>query len=404
MNDLKINQELSEISLSLWQGMRRIMGKSDLYSPTMRGPTGNPLTDDLSRYTRMLKRGGALGMSKDSHLRLDTKVITPPTRPGTSFAREEQQTKQNTFKIPAAFDDEDCSFEHVTDSPLSISAPLPKIHEKVSSGNKELFETSWGKLAVSGPTTLDQIDEAVAEVHETFPWMREATTSVWKRFRRQIQETGQVSHFGALLLAGPPGVGKTSWARELARCLKIGAGVQIDAAASPAGFSLVGLEIGWGGAFPGGVVKEILEHQITNPIVVVDEIDKACIARSSGGQSFSIANSLLGMMGPAATGWSCPYFRVKFDVSKVSWVLTANEIHNLPSPLLSRCELVNVPYPNDAEIYGMIDKISKNELAIEIVKDVVKEKLKSGDKISPRFVERLMNQAMDSLSQQEIVG
>jgi ATP-dependent Lon protease len=53
---------------------------------------------------------------------------------------------------------------------------------------------------------------------------------------------------------------------------------------------------------------------------------------------------MLGLMEPGtARTWTCPYFRVTFDMSHISWVFTSNTLDTVPEPFLSRCQIVAVP-------------------------------------------------------------
>ncbi|WP_156927439.1 hypothetical protein [Leisingera methylohalidivorans] len=88
----------------------------------------------------------------------------------------------------------------------------------------------------------------------------------------------------------------------------------------------------------------ILKHLIANPVVVVDEVEKAGVATSAKGNSFGRAEGLLSLLEPSsAASWQCPYYQVGFDMSWISWVLTTNTLTTLPAPLLSRLEVIRLP-------------------------------------------------------------
>lgn len=94
---------------------------------------------------------------------------------------------------------------------------------------------------------------------------------------------------------------------------------------------------------PARVLEHILAHLTGNPIVVINELEKAGAARSSPNQSYALAEALLPLLEPAtAADWSCPYFRVRFDMSLVSWILLTNSLTPLPEPLLSRCTILRL--------------------------------------------------------------
>ncbi|MGO4914000.1 hypothetical protein ACEN2R_00830 [Pseudogemmobacter sp. W21_MBD1_M6] len=81
-----------------------------------------------------------------------------------------------------------------------------------------------------------------------------------------------------------------------------------------------------------------MASQIANPVIVVDEIEKAGEVQSTGGQRYSLTEGLLPLLERStARHWSCPYFRIGFDMSWITWVLTANSLRGLSAPFLSRC-------------------------------------------------------------------
>ena len=189
-------------------------------------------------------------------------------------------------------------------------------------------------------------DEIAAGLHAEMPWLAPATEAAWQALRRAARADGAV-RLGPLLLDGPPGIGKSAWARRLATALSLPA-CEVDAGASGAGFAIAGVERGWGSAQPGRLIETILQHRLGNPLVIVDEICKAGTAVSTSGSRHSLQDALLGLLEPGtAASWTCPYFRAAFDLSAVNWVLTANSATDrLPAPFLSRCQLVKLgPIP-----------------------------------------------------------
>ena len=192
--------------------------------------------------------------------------------------------------------------------------------------------------------TVHRADEIAAAIHEDAPWMAPATEVVWDALRMTAAR-GEPVVVPPLILVGDPGLGKSRWARRLAAMIDLPY-VDIDASAGGVGFSLVGTERGWGSAQPGRPVETMLEKRVANPVVVVDEIDKSGGGMSSSGRLHTFSNALLTLLEPdTARRWTCPYFRVGFDMSRISWILTANEAGTVPAPLLSRCQVVHISEP-----------------------------------------------------------
>lgn len=180
-------------------------------------------------------------------------------------------------------------------------------------------------------------DELAAQLHAEFPWMSEATERVWHDMRASVRDGLPGLRLRPVLLDGPPGIGKSVWARRLG--MLVGAPSLIyEATAENASFGLVGSQKAWSNSSPGRLVNLLIEHRVGNPVVVVDEFEKAGSSKSSKGRSFDLAASMLPLLEPAtAKRWSCPYFEVPLDLSWVIWVMTSNNWRLLPEPLLSRC-------------------------------------------------------------------
>ncbi|WP_179381124.1 AAA family ATPase [Jannaschia marina] len=186
-------------------------------------------------------------------------------------------------------------------------------------------------------------DEIASELHFAMPWMAEATERVWHGMRTSVREGAPGLRLPPVLLVGPPGVGKSHWARRLAELIDTPA-VLIDATGESASFGVVGCQRGWGTARAGRPVEQIIAHRIGNPTVIIDEIEKAGRPTSRGGRAWSLPEALLPLLERStARTWSCPFYRVTMDMSWIGWVLTANDLDGLPEPLLSRVAPIRIP-------------------------------------------------------------
>ena len=197
-------------------------------------------------------------------------------------------------------------------------------------------------VSLAGIADEHQADVLAATLHDEMPWMAPATEHAWNAMRRSVREGHPGFRLPPVIFDGPPGIGKTHWARRLGELIGAGSLV-IDATSEGGSFAVVGSQRGWSSARPGRVFEFVLERLSGNPLVVVDEVEKAGDVRSSSGHSHALAPALLPLLEPVtAADWSCPYFRVRCDMSWISWILLVNNLAPLPEPLISRCTVLRL--------------------------------------------------------------
>ena len=277
---------------------------------------------------------------------------------------------------------------------------------KAASGIGHLTREQRERLAVlrdgvrlAAITTEHKADELAAELHGEMPWMAPATEAVWHAMRRSVREGWPGLRLPPILLDGPPGIGKSHWARRLGQLLTVPTAV-VEATSENASFGVVGSQRGWGSAHPGRLLETILQARVANPVLVVDEVEKAGKASSIKGHTFGLAEALLPLLETmTAKRWNCPYYQVKFDMSWVAWVLTSNNYRLLPEPLLSRCPPVRLRELNPAELRGFVQregaKLHLSACAIQAVIEAVERADQLGMRIDLRIASRLLQRAED---------
>ncbi|XP_034202539.1 lon protease homolog, mitochondrial-like isoform X5 [Prunus dulcis] len=164
-----------------------------------------------------------------------------------------------------------------------------------------------------------------------------------------------ISQGKIICLSGPPGVGKTSIGRSIARALnrnffRFSVGGLSDVA------EIKGHRRTYIGAMPGKMVQCLKNVGTANPLVLIDEIDK--LGRGHAGDP---ASALLELLDPEQNAnFLDHYLDVPIDLSKVLFVCTANVVEMIPSPLLDRMEVISIAgYITDEKMHIARDYLEK---------------------------------------------
>ena len=240
--------------------------------------------------------------------------------------------------------------------------------------------------------TEHRADEIASCLHTEMPWMAPATERLLHEMRASVRNGDPAPLVRPMLLVGPPGIGKSHWSRLLGAQLSVPTTI-IEATGEPAAFAVTGSQKGWGSAGPGRVLEAIMASQIANPVVVVDEIEKAGPAVSTKGQSYDLSQGLLPLLERlTAQSWSCPYYRVPFDMSWITWILTANSVNGLSAPFLSRCPPMQLSSLSMNHLISFADREGVRRQLPHDAIDAVKEVIEAIQ--APHLVEQNINRPL----------
>ena len=147
--------------------------------------------------------------------------------------------------------------------------------------------------------------------------------------------------FVPILLVGEPGLGKTYFAKKLAHAL--GTGFEFVSMNSlTAGWVLTGASAQWHNARPGKVAQTLIEGDFANPVVVLDEVDKA-----GGDHRYDPMGALYTLLErDTATAFKDEFIDVDIDASHILWVATANDESAIPDPILNRMNVYVIERPD----------------------------------------------------------
>ena len=211
----------------------------------------------------------------------------------------------------------------------------PKEHESLRCTYERMLELGPERFQVkpSGIPAMDHLYDELPNFH--------AALDDVKRQLALCQDSRDALEIAPMLLLGPPGIGKTHFAREVAQLLGTGMGF-VSMSSLTAGWVLSGASSQWKGARPGKVFETLVDGAYANPVMVVDEIDKA-----RGEHAYDPLGALYSLLEhDTARDFTDEFAEVAIDASQVIWVATANDEHAIPEPILNRMSVYEVQAPD----------------------------------------------------------
>src|SRR5712675_1807020 len=231
-------------------------------------------------------------------------------------------------------------FKDVYDVPTVEKA----LHELSSTANEALRALYEKMLRLGGqrftvkPSALPEMDA----LFEELPNFTQVLEDIRKQLALCVDSNDSVE-LPPMLLLGEPGIGKTHFARRLAHLLGTGFGF-VPMSSLTAGWVLSGASSQWKNAKPGKVFDTFLNGEYANPVIVVDELDKA----SSDGQYDPLGALYELLEVQTATRFVDEFVELPIDASGAVWLATANDASRIPEPLVNRLTVYEIEPPDDA--------------------------------------------------------
>jgi ATP-dependent Lon protease len=264
---------------------------------------------------------------RDYYLREQLKAIQKELGEQDEGQRESDELRQ---KIEAAGMPEDVKKEALKElARLSRMSPMAADYSLTRNYIEWLAVLPWAKSS-GAKIDIGKAKEILDEDHYELKKVKDRVLDYLSVLELKPDMKGPI-----LCFVGPPGVGKTSLGRSIARALgrkfqRVSLGGMHDEA------EIRGHRRTYIGALPGQIIQSIRRAETNDPVIMLDEVDK--LGRDFRGDP---ASALLETLDPEQNNtFRDNYLDVPFDLSKVLFICTANMLDTVPAPLLDRMELI----------------------------------------------------------------
>jgi len=207
----------------------------------------------------------------------------------------------------------------------------------------ETLRTTYERMLERGPERFQVKPSGVPEMASLYAELPNFT-EVLDDVRRHValaQDSRDGLEVTPMLLLGAPGIGKTHFARKLADLLGTGMSL-VPMNSMTAGWLLSGASSQWKGAKPGKVFETLVDGQYANPVIVIDEIDKA-----GADAQYDPLGALYNLLEhDTAHAFVDEFAEVPIDASQVIWITTANDVRGIPEPILNRMNVFEIDAPS----------------------------------------------------------
>jgi ATP-dependent Lon protease len=244
----------------------------------------------------------------------------------------EERAMDTPFQIPVAGYK---TVYNVADVDRAMEDSAPSKNESLKS-LYEKMKKSGGVRYIVKPSSTNGLDS----LYDTCPNFKDAIDDLKKHMTLAISGN-EPMQFTPMLLLGEPGLGKTHFAKSVARVL----GTEfefISMSSLTAGWILSGASSQWMNAKPGKVAQSLVNGQFANPLIALDEVDKA-----GGDSRYDPMGALYTLLErDTALHFKDEFIEIDMDASHILWMATANDEARIPEPILNRMNVYTIERPD----------------------------------------------------------
>lgn len=271
----------------------------------------------------------------------------------------------------------------VADVDRALEGTMPNQNESLRSLYEKMRERGGERFLVR-PSSTDGFDA----LQDACPNFKPVIDDIRKHTALAISGNEAVQ-FMPILLLGEPGVGKTHFAKCLAQVL--GTGFEFVSMSSlTAGWILSGASSQWMNAKPGKVAQSLVQGEFANPLITLDEVDKA-----GGDARYDPMGALYTLLEyDTSLHFKDEFIEVAVNASHILWVATANDESAIPDPILNRMNVYAIEHPDQDGAIRIARALYTEILAMhrwgfepELSDDEVLEKLAN---IPPRDIRKIL--------------
>lgn len=292
--------------------------------------------------------GSASAASSAATTDLASHMRSHPDGPRSRTPREQQAEKQAQQQA------REQALSMAREKLVVVTTPIWPSNDREEKGMLEQFAVLHQEVPLTELPSLEALIQIEAQLSMEFPWAEQAIGLVMDDLFARRANGGLRLGIAPLLLAGPPGSGKTRFAQRLGTLLSTPNTV-FNLAGMTDTKLLKGCSRGWGGARASRIVEFIQQTFRANPLFILDEIDKVGLSTWNGDPQ----SALLDLLEPGnARRYHDVFLLAECDLSHCLYVATANELNRLSEPLLTRLRPVLFPKPGpehaDVLIQGVL--------------------------------------------------